>query len=193
VTEVFAAGGVEVREGDSLGRLRSACDMRSVAGVDLCVSGRRDLSGPRPAVRPTARLITASKNTRAATWSPDNSRTYERGGEYSIGFADDSFLPVRPCVPKPAAEESQSAPSGRSSTKSGRLASRISCVTGSDGRDADRSISSGAKRWSCSGTTIHIGSSGTLSRGAGRMLWTGADVGSSNSGAGFSDAIQSAI
>jgi hypothetical protein len=165
----------------------------SIAGSSFWVSRRRNPSGPRPAVSPTARLISANKNSSAATWSPDNSRRYERDGEFTMRFTDDSALPVRTCGPKPAAETSRSTLIGRSSTKGGGLASRISGVTSSDGRDAARAIGSGAGGWSCSGTTLPIGSSGTLSRVAGRRLWTGAGVKPSNSGDGFSDAIQFAI
>ena len=91
-------------------------------------------------------------------------------------FADDSAMPVRTFGPKPAAESSRSH-SYREIFKNEWRA----CIANlgrrdSDGRDAVREISSGEKCWSCSGITLQFGSSGTLSRGAGRGSETGAGV-----------------
>jgi len=67
VLKVFAASEVEVREVVSPGRLSSAVDVASTAGVDFRVSLRPVPSGPRPTVSTTARLVTANKNATAAT------------------------------------------------------------------------------------------------------------------------------
>lgn len=138
-------------------------------------------------------MINADKNTSAAIWSPDISRTNERKEESSVRFAGKSERSARILGPRPGAKPSCSASIGRSSRKTDGLASRISGVRSSDGRDAVREISSGTKCWSCSGTAIHIGSSETLSGAAGRMLSAGAAIKPTNSGDGFSDAIQFAI
>jgi len=61
------ADGVEVREVVSPGRLSSAGEVASTAGMEFWVSHGRFPSAPRPAVSPTARLMTAKKNTTAAT------------------------------------------------------------------------------------------------------------------------------
>ena len=165
--EAFASGGMKVREVVSCRRLRSACDVWSAAGSDFWVSQKRDPSGPSPAVSPAARLIAASKNSAAATWNPDNSRTHEREGEFSTRFADDSVLPVRICGPKTATEASPCAFIGRSSINDGALPSRISGVTISGGREPACAISSGEEGWSCSGITLPMAllrSSRTLRR-----------------------------
>jgi hypothetical protein len=67
VMKVFVAGGVEVGEVDSPGRLGSAGDVASTARIDFWASRRCFPSGSRPTVSPTARLITANKNTNAVT------------------------------------------------------------------------------------------------------------------------------
>jgi len=67
VLKVFAADGVEVREGVSPGPLGSAGDVASTASIDFWASRRRFPSGLRPVVSPTVRLITANKNITAAT------------------------------------------------------------------------------------------------------------------------------
>jgi len=67
VVKVFAAGGVEVREVVSPGRLGSAGDVASTASIDFWASRWRFPSGPRPTVSPTVKLITANKITTAAT------------------------------------------------------------------------------------------------------------------------------
>ena len=67
VLKVFASGGVEVREVVSPRRLVTAGDVASTASIDFWASRRRIPSGPRPTVSPTVRLITANKNTTAAT------------------------------------------------------------------------------------------------------------------------------
>ncbi len=67
VLKVFAAGGVEVREVVSPGRLGSAGDVASTASIDFWTSRRRFPSGARPTVSPTIKLITADKITNAAT------------------------------------------------------------------------------------------------------------------------------
>jgi len=61
------ADGVEVREVASPGRFSSAGEVASRVGIEFWVSQRRFPSAPRPAVSPTARLMTAKKNTTAAT------------------------------------------------------------------------------------------------------------------------------
>ena len=193
VMEVFATGGVAVRAVVSTWRLRSARAVGSLAADDFCMSRGRNPSGPRPAFSPTARLISANKNISAATCSPDNSRIYERDEEFSTRFGDHSALSARTFGPKPGAKASWSTPIWRSSTKSVGFASRIGGVTSSVGRDAACEFSSGAKCWSCSETTLLMGSSETLSRVSGKRLWTGAGVKPPNSEAGFSDAIQFAI
>jgi len=67
VLKGFAAGGVEVREVVSPGRLGSAGDVASIASIEFWASRRRFPSGARPTVSPTARLITANKNIIEAT------------------------------------------------------------------------------------------------------------------------------
>lgn len=191
--EEFATGGVEVREAVSTWRLTSTRDVGSIAADDFWVSRGRNPSGPRPALSPTARLISANKKISAATCSPDNSRIYERDEEFSTRFADHSALSARTCGPKPGAKASWSTPIWKSSTKSAGVASRIGGVTSSVGRDATCAFSLGAKCWSCSGTTLPMGSSETLSGVSGTRLWTGAGVKPPNSEDGFSDAIQFAI
>jgi hypothetical protein len=66
VLNVSPAGGVEVREVISSGRLGSAGDVASTASIDFWGSRRRFPTGPRPTVSPT-KPITANKNTNAAS------------------------------------------------------------------------------------------------------------------------------
>jgi hypothetical protein len=61
----LAAGGAEVREVISRGRFGSVGGVASTVGIDFWVSQRRFASGPRPIVSPTAKAITAKKNTNA--------------------------------------------------------------------------------------------------------------------------------
>ena len=65
VLKVSAAGGVEVLEVNSSGRLDSAGEVASTASIDFWGSRRRFPSGPRPAVSPTVKPITANKNANA--------------------------------------------------------------------------------------------------------------------------------
>src|ERR1700723_262560 len=72
---VFAAAGVEFREFVSAGRLATAGEGASTARVDFWASRKRFPIGLRSIVSPTATPITASKDTYAATRSPDVSTT----------------------------------------------------------------------------------------------------------------------
>jgi hypothetical protein len=67
VLNVFVAGGVEVGEVISPGRLGSAGDLASTADIDFWASRRRFPSGPRPTVSPMVKPINANKNTSAAS------------------------------------------------------------------------------------------------------------------------------
>jgi hypothetical protein len=67
VLSVFAAGGAEVREVISPGRLGRAGNVASTASIDFWASRRRFPSGPRPTVSQTMKPITANKNTNAAS------------------------------------------------------------------------------------------------------------------------------
>src|ERR1700675_2394517 len=67
VLEVLAAGGVEIGEVVSPGRLGGAGGVASTAKIDFWASRGRFPSGPRPIVSPTVKPITTNKNTTAAT------------------------------------------------------------------------------------------------------------------------------
>jgi hypothetical protein len=193
VCKVFAAGGVEAREVVSSGRFGSAGDVASTARFDLWASRERFPSGPRPTASPTIKLVTANKITNAATCNPGIARTYKCEREFLTRSRDDSTLSVRTCRRKPATRVWWCTFSRRSSTSARGLASRMSGATISVAGDAVCTISLADECSSCSGKTLPTGSSGKLSNVAGRKLSAGTGVKPSNSGAGFSDAIQSEI